>query len=362
MKLEVLLPKQEKLIPKPENKILAALNDRGLRLALIPLFAIAVPNLTGLAHYHYPVITIIFHYLYFLLISVSVYYGNRYLLFQLSDRFNWFYSPFRKVLTLLAGVILYTLPVTVFFIGLFYVCILNEPLDETVLRNVCLMNVICVIFVAHIYETVFLIKHTENEMVRTAKIEQAKAEAELEALKSQIDPHFIFNSLNTLSHLITQDQQKAKLFNDNLADVYRYILQNKSRSLVFLKDEILFLENYFSLLHIRFGDSIQLALSISGDDAANFLLPPISLQFLLENCVKHNEFNHQHPMVVEVFIDGKMVVCRNRKRSKQYQQKGTETGLINLSGRFKMLTGEAIVIDDAAEYFIVKLPLLSSGI
>ena len=67
-------------------------------------------------------------------------------------------------------------------------------------------------------------------------------------------------------------------------------------------------------------------------------------------------------MVVEVFIDGKMVVCRNRKRSKQYQQKGTETGLINLSGRFKMLTGEAIVIDDAAEYFIVKLPLLSSGI
>jgi LytS/YehU family sensor histidine kinase len=106
------------------------------------------------------------------------------------------------------------------------------------------------------------VKETESEMLKNEQLERAKAEAELEALKNQIDPHFIFNSLNTLSHLIEEKPVKAKQFNDNLADVYRYILQNKARDLVLLREEMIFLENYFSLLKIRFDKAVELKINI----------------------------------------------------------------------------------------------------
>ena len=360
--MDSLLPKPENSLLKPENKVPAYLNDRGLRMVLIPLFAIAVPNLTGLVNYHFNWWTLIFHYCYYLFISITIYYGNRYLLFQLSDRFNWFYTPFRKVLTLLAGVILYTLPVTLFLVGLYYVCILQQTIDEVVLRNVSLMNVICVIFVAHIYETVFLIKHTEGEMLRIAQVEKAKAEAELEALKAQIDPHFIFNSLNTLSHLITQNPEKATKFNDNLADVYRYILQHKNKSLVFLRDEMYFMENYYALLHIRFGESLQLQNEVHPSQLEHYLLPPISLQIVLENCVKHNAFSEVNPMPIRIFVEENMLVVRNRLMPKKTVKQNTGTGLINLKGRYRLLAENEIVINQNDDHFEVRLPLLSTGI
>lgn len=358
--LDILLPKQENKLPKPDNKIPVYQNDRVLKMVLIPLFALAVPNLTGLIDYNYAPFTIVMHYCFFLIISMAIFYGNRFILFQLSDRFDWFFSPFRKVLTLLAGIILYTLPVTIFLVGLFYICLINKPVDEIVLRNVCLMNVICVIFVAHIYETVFLIKHTESEMLRTAKVEKAKAQAELEALKGQIDPHFIFNSLNTLSHLILQAPEKAKLFNDKLADVYRYILQNKNRQLVFLSEEIKFLENYFALLNIRFGESIQLDNRVNEIEQLNYLLPPISIQILLENCVKHNAFSITEPMLIAVYIENNMLVCNNRSSTKKPAREGTGTGLINLSSRYRLITDKDIIIHAGQSFFEVKLPLLTT--
>ena len=122
-------------------------------------------------------------------------------------------------------------------------------------------------------------------------MERAKAEAELEALKNQIDPHFIFNSLNTLSHLIEEKPVKAKQFNDNLADVYRYILQNKARDLVLLREEMVFLENYFSLLKIRFEKAVQMKIIVDESEMDQYLVPPISLQILAENAIKHNEFS-----------------------------------------------------------------------
>jgi LytS/YehU family sensor histidine kinase len=153
--------------------------------------------------------------------------------------------------------------------------------DWTVVFTSTLIILICVIFISHVYETVFLVKEAETEKVQRAQMEQAKAEAELEALKNQIDPHFIFNSLNTLSHLIEDRPEKAKQFNDNLADVYRYILHNKKRDLVLLSEEIHFLEDYFSLLKIRFENAIQLRINLSESIYESYLVPPISLQVLI---------------------------------------------------------------------------------
>jgi LytS/YehU family sensor histidine kinase len=182
------------------------------------------------------------------------------------------------------------------------------------------MNVICVIFVVHLYETVFLIKETESEKLKAERLERSKVQAELEALKNQIDPHFVFNSLNTLSHLIETHPVRARLFNDHLADVYRYLLQNKGKQLVLLREEITFLENYFSLLKIRFESALKLQLEIDPVELESFLIPPISLQLLLENVIKHNEFSEDEPLTISVVMDGMRIGLRNEIRRKKFAE------------------------------------------
>ena len=208
------------------------------------------------------------------------------------------------------------------------------------------------------YETVFLVKEAETEKVQRAQIEQAKAEAELEALKNQIDPHFIFNSLNTLSHLIEDRPEKAKEFNDNLADVYRYILHNKKRDLVLLAEEIRFLEDYFSLLKIRFEKTVDLQINIPIDIYDLYLVPPISLQVLVENAVKHNEFSDALPLMIQVAIKEDELVVQNNRRKKILRMPSSKIGLQNLNERYGLTTKKEITIQEEDNSFIVRLPVL----
>jgi LytS/YehU family sensor histidine kinase len=131
----------------------------------------------------------------------------------------------------------------------------------------------------------------------------------LEALKNQIDPHFIFNSLNTLSHLIEEAPAKAKQFNDNLADVYRYILQKKGSDLVLLREEVDFLNDYFSLLKIRFEKAVRLNINVHETLLDQYLVPPISLQVLAENAIKHNEFSDNQPMIISITLEEDFFNC-----------------------------------------------------
>ncbi|MBO9634454.1 MAG: histidine kinase, partial [Chitinophagaceae bacterium] len=166
-------------------------------------------------------------YLYTIGLSLLIWEGNRYLLFTLRSYFNWFNQPMRKVIVLILAASFFTIPVSVLLLITWYQLFQDGKVRWDVVTESTLIIMISVLFIVHVYETVFLVKESESEMVKNAQLEQAKAEAELEALRNQIDPHFIFNSLNTLSHLIEEKPQKARQFNDNLADVYRYILQSK---------------------------------------------------------------------------------------------------------------------------------------
>jgi LytS/YehU family sensor histidine kinase len=217
---------------------------------------------------------------------------------------------------------------------------------------------ICVLFITHIYETVFLVREAENEKLKKEQLERARAEAELQALKNQIDPHFIFNSLNTLSHLIEKDPPKARQFNDNLADVYRYILQNKARELVLLHEEMLFLTDYFSLLKIRFEQAVQLQIYIDPDLYDQYLIPPISLQILVENAIKHNEFSDAVPLVITIDMQNDELVIHNQVRKKVLRKTSSRIGLHNLGERYKLTTSKEISVTESANDFRVSLPVL----
>src|SRR3990170_3255183 len=132
----------------------------------------------------------------------------------------------------------YTIPVSSILLAGWFHIFAKGVVDWDIVFTSTLIILICVVFIVHVYETVFLVRDSESEMLKNEQLERARAEAALEALKNQIDPHFIFNSLNTLSHLIEENPAKARQFNDNLADVYRYILQNKGSHLVLLGDEV----------------------------------------------------------------------------------------------------------------------------
>src|SRR5688572_17520271 len=235
------------------------LNDNLIRIVGIPLFGIAIPNLTGLfGNLTFDSVAYWLGYVYFILLAALIWQGNRYLLFRTRSRFTWFDRPIEKLILLCINNIFYTSPLTVAWLCLWYQWAGFEQIKWDTIVVVMLVNVICVLFVTHVYETVFMMKEQQSEHVKNAALSRAKAEAELSALKNQIDPHFMFNSLNTLSYLITNDADKAFKFTENLADVYRYILTQKDQTLVLLEDELAFTQKYTDLLHLRFGNALTI--------------------------------------------------------------------------------------------------------
>lgn len=335
-------------------------NDIGFRLILIPFFGVAIPLVTGLVNQQaLSSWQVKWSYLYTIGISLLVWEGNRYLLFTLRSYYNWFNKPVRKLVVLVLSISCYTIPISILLLAGWYHLFLQGRVDWNVITETTLIIMVCVLFIVHVYETFFLVKESENEMLKNAQLERAMMQAELEALKDQIDPHFIFNSLNTLSHLIEEKPGKAKVFNDNLADVYRYILQNKRRELVLLHEELQFVEDYFSLLLIRFEEAVQLNMDIPADMKDRYLIPPISLQVLVENAIKHNEFSDMAPLVIDIRMEGAVLIIHNPVHRKSLRKPSSRIGLNNLDERYKLTMGKEIFVQSTDRDFTVFLPILN---
>jgi LytS/YehU family sensor histidine kinase len=298
-------------------------------------------------------------YVYFIILAAMIWQGNRYLLFRTRKRFTWFDKPIEKLILLLVNNIFYTSPLTVAWLCMWYRLAGFEKVNWDAIQLVVLINVICVLFVTHVYETVFMVKEQQSEQLKNAELSRAKAEAELAALKNQIDPHFMFNSLNSLSYLISKDQQKASLFTEHLADVYRYILSQKEQTLVLLEDELDFTHKYTELLHLRFGKALLFKKHFNGALDKRFLIPPTSVFVALENAVKHNEISEQFPLQIDIDLQDDYLIIRNKIRQKRNLQHSSKIGLKNLDERFRIVTGKNIrsgKTEDA--FFKVELPLI----
>jgi len=343
-------------IREPEK---IALNDTLIRAIGIPFFGIAIPNLTGL----FGDLTVTdgrywMGYVYFIGLAFCIWQGNRYLLFRTRQRFTWFDKPIEKLILLFINNIFFTSPLTIAWICLWFRWTGSVIIKWEIVTTVTLVNVICVLFVTHVYETVFMVKEQQTEQLRNAQLYKAKAEAELEALKNQIDPHFMFNSLNSLSYLIDTDPRRARQFIEHLAEVYRYILSQKERTLVLVEDELTFVKHYITLLQLRFGNALQVVYHFN--DAGLVLIPPISVFVALENAVKHNELSAGLPLHIDLKIDGHTFIIENKIQPKRNLHHSTGIGLKNLDERFIIITGNRIKIVNDGILFAVRLPLLTT--
>ncbi len=355
---EKFMTETTKAMTGPDKPEKMKVNDKLIRIIGVQFFGIVIPNATGLISNSDRSITyLLATYAFFIAMTFLIWEGNRFLLFKLQKRFDWFIHPLQKTVVLLAMNVFYTAPLVIGMLLLWFYGSGNET-DWQAIQTTVIVCVIAVVFITHVYETVFLIKQRQEDLVKGEQLERARAEAELEALKNQIDPHFMFNSLNSLSYLIDQSQEQAKLFTESLAEVYRYILSNKDQELVILEDELAFLQKYIELLKLRFGDALQVVFELKEEDKNQYLIPPISIFIALENVVKHNELSKANPLVVDVQLKEEGLSVRNRIVAKKSLYHSTKIGLNNLKERFKITIGKEVIIDNSGAYFELILPLL----
>ncbi|WP_312089121.1 2TM domain-containing protein [Chryseobacterium sp.] len=200
-------------------------------------------------------------------------------------------------------------------------------------------------------------KATKKEVVEQKLIAKS-ANAQLESLKNQLDPHFLFNSLNVLSSLIDENPVQAQKFTASMSKIYRYVLEQKDKELVSLEDEVEFAKIYCDLLKTRFEDSVDFIFDVNEADAKKFVVP-LSLQLLLENCIKHNLATSSKPLLIKIFSQGDQLCIENNLQVREQIKESAGIGLANIVQRYALLTQRNVFIEKSEDYFKVKLPMLS---
>lgn len=223
----------------------------------------------------------------------------------------------------------------------------------------CTLYAMVALFITPVYEAVFLSKERELDVKIVDQLDNERLSAEINALKNELDPHFIFNSLTTLSHLIYTDAEKAYIFNQKLAQVYKYFLINKDRELISIQNELAFIEDYFFLLQIRHDEKLQLHISFNGANGGKHMIVPYALQILIENAIKHNEFSEKEPLHIAIAVNNHYIHVTNNLKPKPYLVNSTHIGLKNLSNRYKLTCNKDIIIENNNSQFMVRLPLIT---
>lgn len=354
------MPKPADSTPNRTERV--AIDDKPIMALGIGGFGLTIPWVTGLyGPLRHDDAMFWIGFFGFIGLAAAIWLGNRWLLFKQREHFGWFDFPLRKLMMLVTANVLYTAPLTALAIALWQ-RVSGQASDRGTIVVVVLINVICVLFVTHAYETVFLIRERESDLTRVERLERLRSQSELAALKAQIDPHFLFNSLNTLGHLILRDAPRAREFSDLLAEVYRYVLASRDRDLVSLADELAFVRSYHRLLTLRFGSAVQLVLDAALDPVGLAVrVPPMALQTLLENAVKHNRSSDAEPLIVRMQLRGDSLHVSNSLRLRSSALPSSGLGLKNLDERCRLLTRRVLGVQRSDTHFEVQLPLTNAA-
>lgn len=212
-----------------------------------------------------------------------------------------------------------------------------------------------------IFHFVYFYNRYQQNKIKEQKVIAGTASAKFDALKNQLDPHFLFNSLNVLTSLIEENPENAQRFTTSLSKVYRYVLEQKNKELVTVDEELEFAKTYMSLLKMRFEDCIVFDMpeKVSNPDSK---VVPLSLQLLLENAVKHNMVTTSKPLRIKIFEHEGNLVVENNLQPKQIVKKSSGVGLENIKQRYNLLSNKKVNIDQQANSFAVAIPMLTKQI
>jgi len=221
-------------------------------------------------------------------------------------------------------------------------------------------EIMVIALVFFIYEGIYYFNKSRLIEIEKNQLEKLTAEQTLSTLKNQVNPHFLFNSLNTLVSLIPEDKDQAINFVQELSKTYRTILEVRDEKLITIATELDALDSYIYLLKTRFQGKILIVNKIKESVLNEFILP-ISLQILIENAVKHNIVSNAKPLKIELLVEDDYLVVRNNLQKKNQEFATTKVGLTNIRDRYKFMTKKEVVVRETKDQFIVKLPIIRNS-
>jgi len=283
---------------------------------------------------------------------------NRLLTKVLDRKLPWLtFGNSRFYWQLAIGILLSLVIINISYLILKFTLTQDPPSAEQMLA----MNIIGVVLLLPTISMNFgiqFLKNWKNAQVSSENFQKESIKAELTALKNHLDPHFLFNNLNVLSSLISKDKKQSQRYLEKFAEVYRIILQSSSEELVLLNQELEFISAYMYLLQIRFEDSILLTIDIP-KETKNTYLPPLTLQMLIENAIKHNIASETKPLEINVFVkDEYLVVQNNLQEKKIAEHQSNKSGLVNIKKRYAHFSDVPVDVIKNTNSYIVKVPLL----
>ncbi len=282
-----------------------------------------------------------------------MWFGNEFISHSIDKKISWTTAPVKRFIVGIAGMIIYTVGTT-FLLVRFAEWIFGAGFGNisNVLYSTVIVTAVITLFMTS-RSFLFCWKQTAIDAER---LQRENLAARYENLKSQVNPHFLFNSLNALTNLVYEDQDKAVKFIKQLSDVYRYVLDTRDREVVPLEDELKFLESYVYLQQIRFGDKLKIDLHLNGTRS---LVAPLSLQMLIENAIKHNVVSEKDPLHVKVYSDDQYLSVENNLQKKMVMSENSPgVGLENIRRRYEFLVNKKVLIEESATKFIVRLPVI----
>jgi sensor histidine kinase YesM len=221
-----------------------------------------------------------------------------------------------------------------------------------------LIGAIVNVFTTLVHESVARFEKWKAVLIENEQLKKEYMQSQLLGLKSQINPHFLFNSLNSLSCLIYEDEKEAELFLDEMSKVYRYLLRNNDEEIVSLHTELDFIRSYFFLLKVRYGRAIELHIAVGGDDIEK-CLPPLTLQMLLEDVFNYNTGTRDQPIVVQILAIDSGLEIRNNINRKMTEDVPSSGNLENVMNKFWLLCGKRVELDETDSERIIRIPLIT---
>lgn len=287
-------------------------------------------------------------------------FANGYLFGWFEKRFiNWIKYPVKSVLLALTMHLFYS-SFVIFVVNWFwFIQIMNQNWENfwNYNRATIISEYIVFVIIAAIIYAISFFKAWRTEVEQKEQVKRESLALQYKVLQEQINPHFLFNSLNVLGSLIDIDVEKAKTFTRELSTFYRNVLHFKNLDIISLKEEIDFVKKYIYLQQIRFGEALQV--DIIANEKIDGKVIPLSLQTLVENAIKHNQMSLADPLKIVIAIsDDYELIVENNLQPKNQHEKSSQTGLKNLAGRYEYLTGEEVKISKNGGYFRVRLPLI----
>ena len=290
--------------------------------------------------------------------------GNGFLNDYLDSKFSWTEETRKRTIAAIVGTLVMNIALVYFCNYLNFIVIQGKNPEKFFNGEMNFINwffinfAIMISAIGHARGFMAAWKNSTKKEVVEQKLIAKSANAQFESLKNQLDPHFLFNSLNVLDSLIEENPVQAQRFTNSMSKIYRYVLEQKDKELVSVEEEIDFAKTYCELLKTRFEDAVTFEFNISEEDKNGFVVP-LSLQLLLENSIKHNFATSSKPLNIKIFTEKGNLIIENNLQTRELPNTSTGVGLANIVSRYNLLTERNVFVEKSEAFFRVKLPILT---